>query len=275
MHLTDVLGPSDFLGLVCMLFISKTANKVVRQTSDDLLATLSLPLTLVGHYDAETQRAILKDILEEAGRLVHAAVEPDGEHRVVLDTTHDDEQNSQSAILLRKRGQALLVFVGCAVERSSSLYLEDAASTGAVNELLSSLLDLAQSSGKEDGLKEVRAAAQTAIGQALRAVPATSFIAAVGTILDVPKPRVQLEALSLLTERISLVADEARKAAKEDLGKIVGHLKAMLGEDVQEKKAKELVPVALGSLRAVAASAIPGEENALVETVPLVISTLR
>lgn len=269
MHLTDTLGPSDFLGLLCMFFISKSATKVVRQTSGDLISTLSLPLALVHHYDAETQRAALRDVLEEAGRLVQAAVEPEGEHRVVLDTSRDDEQNAQSAALLRRRAQALLVFVGLAVERSQSLYADDAASNEAVNELFSSLLDLAQSSGKEDGLKEIRTAARTAIGQCLRVVPATSFVGSINTILDVPKPRVQLEALTLLTERIGLVSDDARKAAKDDVGSIVAHLKGMLEP---EGKRAELAPRALEALRAVAASAASGEEGLLVEIVPLVIA---
>ena len=37
--------------------------------------------------EAEVQRAVVEDVLEEAGRLVKAAAEEEGEHRVVLDTT--------------------------------------------------------------------------------------------------------------------------------------------------------------------------------------------
>jgi U3 small nucleolar RNA-associated protein 10 len=86
-HLVDVLGSSEFLGLVCMLLIGKTANRIVRQQGEDLRATLALMLSLVQHYPAPTQLHVMHDVLEEAKRLLEHAVSPKSKHRLVLDAT--------------------------------------------------------------------------------------------------------------------------------------------------------------------------------------------
>lgn len=54
-HLVTVLGSHDFLAPVVMLLIEKTANRVVRQSPEDLDLTLSLPLAVIQHHPPELQ----------------------------------------------------------------------------------------------------------------------------------------------------------------------------------------------------------------------------
>jgi len=48
-HLVEALGPSDFLGPVCMLLLEKAGSKL-KQKSTDPLAAFSLPLSLIESF---------------------------------------------------------------------------------------------------------------------------------------------------------------------------------------------------------------------------------
>lgn len=50
-HLVDVLGPQDFLAPLCLLIVDKVANRVVRQSPEDVMASLSLPLSILQRSD--------------------------------------------------------------------------------------------------------------------------------------------------------------------------------------------------------------------------------
>ena len=54
-HLVDVLGPSDFLAPICMLIVGKLANRVVRQTPEDVQTTLALPISIHQHCQPSLQ----------------------------------------------------------------------------------------------------------------------------------------------------------------------------------------------------------------------------
>jgi hypothetical protein len=54
-HLVDVLGSEDFLPPICMLLIEKAANRVVRQTSEEVQNSLALPLSILHHNTSALQ----------------------------------------------------------------------------------------------------------------------------------------------------------------------------------------------------------------------------
>src|SRR6266404_3186467 len=54
-HLVDVLGPEEFLSIVCMLIVAKADKRVVRLQGRDLRAALALPLSLLQHYPSNIQ----------------------------------------------------------------------------------------------------------------------------------------------------------------------------------------------------------------------------
>ncbi|KAI0031465.1 hypothetical protein K488DRAFT_52013 [Vararia minispora EC-137] len=269
-HFIDVLGSDTFLGLVCMLLIGKHTNRIVRQQGEDLRSTLNLALSLVQHYPAATQLHAMRDLLEEAQRLLAHAVGPQEEHRVVLDVTHDDEQNTQATALLRRRAQAIVVFAGHVADQTPTIFSDSTVPKNAVDQLLANLLGLVQSSEAQQDVKDVRAAGRVALMHYLRAMPAVQFVASIATILEVPKPSVQLEAVKLLADRITLVVDYARKAASANIIKIVQQLNGLLSSPVQD-----LTGPVLLAIRALSSSAVEGEENTFMGTVPLIIAELR
>jgi U3 small nucleolar RNA-associated protein 10 len=54
-HLVDVLGPEEFLTIVCMLIVAKADKRLVRLEGRDLRAALTLPLNLLHHYSSDIQ----------------------------------------------------------------------------------------------------------------------------------------------------------------------------------------------------------------------------
>ena len=57
-HLVEVLGPSEYLSAVCLLLADKMSNRVVRQNSEDMVASFSLPLSLLARFDANVQLGV-------------------------------------------------------------------------------------------------------------------------------------------------------------------------------------------------------------------------
>ena len=54
-HLVDVLGPEEFLSVICMLIVAKADKRLVRLQGRDLRAALALPLSLLQHYPSNIQ----------------------------------------------------------------------------------------------------------------------------------------------------------------------------------------------------------------------------
>ena len=51
----DVLGPEEFLSVICMLIVAKADKRLVRFQGRDLRAALALPLSLLQHYPPNIQ----------------------------------------------------------------------------------------------------------------------------------------------------------------------------------------------------------------------------
>lgn len=62
-HLVDVLGPEEFLSVVCMLIVAKADKRLVRLQGRDLRAALALPLSLLHHYPSNIQLPVSATLL--------------------------------------------------------------------------------------------------------------------------------------------------------------------------------------------------------------------
>jgi U3 small nucleolar RNA-associated protein 10 len=62
-HLVDVLGPDEFLSIVCMLIVAKADKRLVRLQGRDLRAALALPLSLLQHYPSSIQLPVSSNFL--------------------------------------------------------------------------------------------------------------------------------------------------------------------------------------------------------------------
>ncbi|KAI0063355.1 ARM repeat-containing protein [Artomyces pyxidatus] len=265
-HLIDVLGPEEFLALVCMLIIGKTATRVVRQQGDDLAATLALPLSLLHHYPLKVQIPVLIAFLHEAQRLMTYVADPTSTQPILLDDTHpDEEQTAQASNLLRRRAQSLVIFVGSAL--GNSFLLDEEVPGTVVNELVSVLLEIAGASQDDSGVAK---AARVAITQCVKVVPALNFVASVDKMLEDENVLIQGQALDLFAERLPTVSDAVRRDATSRVISIVEKIRQFLsGGD------RRLVVPGLSAVKAVSLTLSPGEEGALVKCVPLLISASR
>lgn len=68
-----------------MLLAEKSSNRVVRQSQDEVSATLALPVALLRHVIPETQIFTLLEILKEVQRLVTRMRDPANKVPTLLD----------------------------------------------------------------------------------------------------------------------------------------------------------------------------------------------
>ncbi|KAG8215319.1 hypothetical protein J3R82DRAFT_8910 [Butyriboletus roseoflavus] len=57
-HLTEVLGAETFLAPICMLLVDKVTNRASRQTPEEAQSTLTLPASLLRHFDRQRQLVV-------------------------------------------------------------------------------------------------------------------------------------------------------------------------------------------------------------------------
>ncbi|KAA1474189.1 hypothetical protein DENSPDRAFT_781033 [Dentipellis sp. KUC8613] len=273
-HLVDVLGPEDFLAPLCVLIISKVANRIVRQHGEELQATLALPLSILHHHAPAKQIPGLIDILEEALREVSHVVDVASTEKTVLDFSRDDEQPSQTSAYLKRRAQSLITFVGITLETSTSAYTAaQGVSTESLNNLVSVLLTIASRHDipptEADGT-DLAKAARLSINQCLKVMSAADFISAIINMLDADDTSVKAEALRLFAGRLAAVSETVRKQSVPAVVQVVAKIKTFLAEQVDS-----LVRPAFSALKAIGSSPASGEESVLTECVPLVVSALR
>ncbi|KAJ7701560.1 hypothetical protein B0H17DRAFT_1195339 [Mycena rosella] len=275
-HLVDVLGPTDFLPPLCMLLVEKLANRVVRQTPEEVQNLLGLPISVLHRHSPSLQTFVLTEVLREAQRLTARAVDPENLDPALLDTSPDEDQLQPSAAAFKRRAQALVLFVGYAIKLSSSAVEATATAPegGAMSNLVSLLIALATARGgssPETRVEDVSQAARVSLGKALGCMSAVDFVDAVLSILKSGDSRVQGGALDLLAERLHNVASATRV-------KII----ARINECVEEIRKLLLVhpdgPLAVSSykaLQSIAGTMSPGEEGSLTTLIPPVLAAIR
>ena len=213
-HLTEVLGGTEFLAPVSMLLIEKVTGRVVRQSQSDAQTSLSIPLSILHHYGSATQVEVrsswlfsrtqnnylhqtLKDIVQESGRvLAHAfkleITEPTfldltryvvrqshGQNPDRLQTQRNDEDGS-SIIAAKRRSHALLLFVNYALQQTR------APAEGRVSGIVPLLLQIsvvASAHSNEKQAMEIDSAARNCLSSVLSIVPAVEFVSCATTLV--------------------------------------------------------------------------------------------
>jgi len=91
---------------------------------------------------------------------------------------------------MRRRAQALVMFVGYAAKLLSTASAGPASGGGALNDLVSLLINIITAPGTEKNLDDVATAARLAMGQVLTVMSAADFIRAVVVIVECGEDRV-------------------------------------------------------------------------------------
>ncbi|KAF8259327.1 armadillo-type protein [Lactarius quietus] len=282
-HLVDVLGPEEFLSIVCMLIVAKADKRVVRLQGRDLRAALALPLSLLQHYPSNIQLPVLIEILNEAQRLIIGLVSPDFSKTgsILLGDSPDDEHASQEPNI-KRRAHALVVFIAAAFE-GSSLSSPDTDVEG-LNKLVSALLEISSSqgipgaTGQHVDLADVAQTARLALGECIKSMHAAHFVLSIANILKEGRPNERIsrgvlaETLGVFVDKLPSISKSVREEVSSTIVTIITEIKRFLPLG---NESKSLVDASLRALRVVSSSVVSGEESPLVDCLPLVLAASR
>jgi hypothetical protein len=105
----------------------------------------------------------------------------------------DEEHSLPLSSVLKRRAQALIIFVGHALQTSSAKHRGDFPTSKAISDLISLLVHMATlhgGSSPESNIDYISSAAQFTMSLSLGAIPATDFISAVLITLESNEARV-------------------------------------------------------------------------------------
>ncbi|KDR78387.1 hypothetical protein GALMADRAFT_245550 [Galerina marginata CBS 339.88] len=271
-HLVDVLGPQDFSAPVCMLLLEKMANRIIRQSAEDVQNSLSLPISVFQHNNHVLQLYTANEILQESRRIVAHVVDPESTQPVFLEGTADGDHSASSSTVLRRRAQALIIFVGHAFKpKTSTLTSEDGASISSVIAQLIALATLPDGTSSEMKIDEISEAARSTLNKLLRGMSVMDFGNSVQTMLGSGDLKVQAGALELLAKRLPDVSTKMRPALTPSINKALASIKELL----TVQKDGQVVVHAFHGVQSIAATISPGEESSLTDLVPFVLSATK
>ncbi|KAG5637085.1 hypothetical protein H0H81_005818 [Sphagnurus paluster] len=270
-HLINVLGYEDFLPPVCMLLVEKMANRVVRQSADDVQVSLALPTSILHHTSSSLQIRTLTSILKESQRLANRVTNPESTQPTFLEASTDEEPTAAATTITRRRALALITFVGNALKPPSS---GSTASEEELRELVAALISLSSlGSGTTSDRKvdDICQAARATLNKALSVMAASDFINGVLSMIESEDSLVQTGALDLLSERLPQVSERTRLALVPAIAKIIG----VIGELLCSHTVEAISVASFKALRSIGLSLCPGEESALAETIPFILKSIR
>ncbi|KAH9033947.1 hypothetical protein EDB84DRAFT_1578278 [Lactarius hengduanensis] len=251
-HLVDVLGPEEFLSIVCMLIVAKADKRVVRLQGRDLRAALALPLSLLQHYPSNIQLPVLIEVLNEAQRLIIGLVSPDFSKTgsILLGDSHDDEQALQGQLNIKRRAHALI---------SSSQSIPGA-------------------TGQHVDLVDIAQTARLALGECIRSMHAAHFVGSIANILKEGRPNERIsrgvlaETLGVFVDKLPSITKSVREEVTSTIVTIITEIKRFLP---LRDESESLVDAGLHALKVISSSVVPGEESSLVDCLPLVLAASR
>ncbi|KAF8440039.1 hypothetical protein L210DRAFT_3760928 [Boletus edulis BED1] len=272
-HLTGVLGARAFLAPVCMLLIDKVTNRASRQTPEEAQNTLILPSSLLRHFDRSLQLFVLTEVLKECLRLRSQLLTPENTVPAILDYPRDGEHSLSTSATLKRRIQALVLFVSTSLTPAEP----DAPSNGEggnTTDVITHLLDLATpptGDAPEDDVVTIVAAAQSAIERIMNVISAREFLTASRVMLASEDTRVKAGALGVVSARIPLVTEKLRQECQATVIELVGLIRNV----IERQSAGPLVESALAALKALGSTCCDGEETTLLSTLPHVLKVVR
>jgi U3 small nucleolar RNA-associated protein 10 len=195
----------------------------------------------------------------------------------------DDEHSARSSSIIKRRAQALIIFVGYAITPTPSSEVSGA--DNETTELISLLLELTTTEG--ENITDVMSVAQQVTSRVMNAVGAADFLngalvmlqsddARVGlhsSLCDsfLPLTQIKAGALEILAERIPRVVETVRLEQQKTVLSIIDCIRDV----ISHQSAGTLVNSALNALRVIGSSICPGEESAVVTTVPSVLKIIK
>ncbi|KAF9021672.1 hypothetical protein BDZ89DRAFT_1137818 [Hymenopellis radicata] len=268
-HLVNVLGPEDYLMPVCLLLIEKTANRVVRQNAEEAKSTFALPISVLHHYDGALQNSVLSEMILESQRLARRVTDPENLEPTFMDDHLHEEHSTSVTTAFKRRAQAVLSFVGFAVKASSGS--SGAGSDSSLVSLLVIMATFKSGQGADARVDDINKVARSSLDRSLRVMSALDYIESTVGMLHSSEQMVQIGALDLLAERLPQVSDHVRQTATNNLVKIIQRIKELL----TAHPGSAVAISGFRSLKTIGSGMCAGEESALSDIVPLLLSAIR
>ncbi|KAF9468309.1 hypothetical protein BDZ94DRAFT_1246474 [Collybia nuda] len=272
-HLVGVLGSDDFLPPISMLLVEKVSNRVIRQNSDDARSTLALPLSVIHQSSPDLQVQTLTEILRECQRLSARILSPNADGPTFLDVSPDDDHAASISTALKRRAQALLMFIGHSLkpttsESRSPSYEEN---MGQLVTALISLATLQEGAGVETKIGDICIAARSTINQVLGVMSVIDFVKAVQSMIKSGDEKIQAGAMNLLCERLPDVSPKTRQEIVPTINDIIIAIKNVL----TTKADGVLLSSALRAIRSIGLTLSPGEESSITSVIPHIIKVVK
>jgi U3 small nucleolar RNA-associated protein 10 len=190
------------------------------------------------------------------------------------------------SIVLRRRAQALIIFVGFAVKPSTS----ESSQQGHVRHLVTALIVLStleNGANVDAKVDEIAQAARSSMDRALRVMSVVDFASAVLSMIESGKERVSLYytscplkltyfqvqagALELLSDRLSEVSTKMRCEIVPTIIKITEAIRDLLAS----KSMGSVASSAFRALQSIGITLCPGEESSLTDAIPLILAGIK
>ena len=196
--------------------------------------------------------------------------------------TSDDDQASQVQPNVKRRAHALVVFIAAAFEGSSLSSLDT--NVEGLNKPVSSLLEIssAQSipgaTGQHIDLADIAQTARLALGECIKSMHAEHFVVSIANILKEGRPNERISR-GVLAETLGVFVDKLPSISKSVRGEVTSTVVTIITEIKRflplGNESKSLVDASLRALKVISSSVVPGEENPLVDCLPLVLAASR
>ncbi|KAI0692328.1 hypothetical protein BC835DRAFT_1416622 [Cytidiella melzeri] len=271
-HLVEVLDPADFLSAVCLLLVDKMSNRVVRQSPEEILVSLSLPLSVLERFDVSVRLEAFVEMLQESCRLLESELQEAPDTRTFLEPAPFDDERGSSSQIRRRQAQAVVTFVSLGLRQLSSTPLTGSGA-GSGSAILALLLDVAVTTEDQltqASMDQLSSIARSAINNALRVMSAKDFVMGVLKVVESGKPKLQRGAFDVFSEQLGNVSEKVRQDVRPAILKILEVVKKLL-----PSAEEQLLLSALNALKALSSTMAAGEESPLTTTVPLVITMVQ
>ncbi|KAJ3515006.1 hypothetical protein NLJ89_g2035 [Agrocybe chaxingu] len=268
-HLVDVLGAHDFSAPLCMLLLEKTANRITRQSPDEIQSSLSLPISVFQHSAYAVQIHTATEILKESQRLLAHVNDPQSIEPVFLEGIVDGDHSVSLTTMTRRRLQALIIFVGFALKARATF---PGALTGpTMSMVIAQFIKLATSASNEVKIDEVSEAARLSLRRLLVSMSVVDFVGVINSMLESQDVKVQAGALELLAKRLPDASSKMRSTISATINKLLVSIKNILAI----QKDSQVTTFALQALKSIAETMCPGEEGPMSDLVPYVLAAIK
>ncbi|CAO1622695.1 unnamed protein product [Sympodiomycopsis kandeliae] len=266
------LGSPTFVPGLCMLLVDRASHKVSRQTSENALSTLQLPLAVFSDQNIDPMMSSLNDIWSEAERLWKTRdVDPtESDQDVFLSRlSRVRSEHGEKRVDARAQIISLLSFITAAVKTTAFL---SALGPGASNPVEHYHTFITYSLRMQDYEDEsIAEHANEAMSAIMAIAPAKIFMGSIQRLLKDQDGKMANKALDLVASRLSNLSAADRAVVAEFSAPVL----AAVSEKIKQNKNEKELSSAFGALDAISTKSQDVEQSSLGAMLPGLVGVLE